>query len=59
MNLRLLAPEIQEALLFLPRTLKGRDPLRLADLQRVAAQRDWRIQRQLWQQLSESFAELR
>ena len=28
MNLLQLAPEIQEALLFLPRTVKGRDPIR-------------------------------
>ena len=59
MNLLNLAPDIQEAILFLPRTLTGRDPLRLADLQPVAAQPDWRIQRQLWQQLSASFAESR
>jgi hypothetical protein len=57
MNLRLLAPEIQEAILFLPRTLKGRDPLRLADLQPIAAQPDWPVQRQLWPRLSESFTE--
>jgi hypothetical protein len=28
MNLTLLAPDIQEAVLFLPRTVKGRDPIR-------------------------------
>ena len=36
MNLRLLAPEIQEELLFLPRVERGRDPIRLAQLQAIA-----------------------
>ncbi|MBN9522964.1 hypothetical protein J0H58_31370, partial [bacterium] len=42
MNLTLLAPDIQEALLFLPPVAAGREPLALADLQPVAAIRDWR-----------------
>src|SRR5262249_58227095 len=33
MNLLLLAPDIQETLLFLPRTERGRDPLHLPQLQ--------------------------
>jgi hypothetical protein len=46
-----LAPEIQEALLFLPPTVRGRDPLILADLMPIAACCDWRKQRRLWRQL--------
>jgi hypothetical protein len=52
MNLTLLAPDIQEALLFLPPVTTGREPLALADLQRVAAVRDWRGQRQAWRELT-------
>jgi hypothetical protein len=48
MNLLHLAPDIQEALLFLPRTQRGRDPIILRDLQRIAAKCDWREQRRLW-----------
>ena len=51
MNLLHLAPDIQEALLFLPRTERGRDPILLADLQPIAATLDWRKQRRLWRQL--------
>jgi hypothetical protein len=51
MNLTLLAPDLQEALLFLPPVTAGREPLTLADLQRVAAVRDWRGQRRAWREL--------
>jgi hypothetical protein len=51
MNLLSLAPDIQEALLFLPPTLRGRDPILLADLMPIAATPDWRKQRRLWRQL--------
>ncbi len=53
-NLLLLAPDIQEAILFLPRTLRGRDPVRLADLQPVALTPDWKKQRWMWQQMRPS-----
>jgi hypothetical protein len=46
-----LAPDIQEALLFLPLTQRGRDPIILADLMPIAAAFDWRKQRRLWRQL--------
>ncbi len=52
MNLLQLAPDIQEAILFLPRTVRGRDRVRLWQLQPIAAALDWRKQRQLWSQLS-------
>jgi hypothetical protein len=47
MNL-LLAPDIQEQVLFLPRIQSGRDPIRLALLQPIALEMDWRRQRQMW-----------
>jgi hypothetical protein len=47
-----LAPDIQEALLFLPPTLRGRDPIILAEVQPIAAALDWRRQRRLWRQLT-------
>jgi hypothetical protein len=51
MNLLHLAPDIQEALLFLPPTVRGRDPIILADLMPIAAAFDWRKQRRLWRKL--------
>jgi hypothetical protein len=48
MDLTLLAPDIQEAILFLPRTEHGRDPIILRDLLPIAAERDWKRQRRLW-----------
>jgi hypothetical protein len=50
LNLLYLAPDLQEALLFLPPTLRGRDPIILADLMPLAATLDWRKQRHLWRQ---------
>ena len=54
MNLLNLAPDIQEGLLFLPRTERGRDAIILRDMQAVAAIADWRRQRVLWRQLNPS-----
>ena len=54
LNLIHLAPDIQEALLFLPLTQRGRDPIILADLQPLAAACDWRKQRRLWRKLRSS-----
>jgi hypothetical protein len=51
MNLLHLAPDLQEALLFLPPTVRGRDPIILADLQPIAAAFDWRKQRRLGRRL--------
>ena len=50
-NLLVLAPDIQEALLFLPRTEHGRDPIRLRQLQPLTRIADWGEQRQRWQAL--------
>jgi hypothetical protein len=49
MNLLNLAPDLQEALLFLPRTERGRAPLILRDLQPIASTPDWKRQRRMWQ----------
>ena len=48
MGLLSLAPDLQEAVLLLPRTLKGRDPIPLWRLLPIAATLDWRKQRRLW-----------
>ncbi len=45
------APDIQEALLFLPRTLQGRDPIREKDLRPIATVRHWSRQRKMWARL--------
>jgi hypothetical protein len=52
MNLLQLAPDIQEAILFLPRTAKGRDPIREIMVRPIAAQADWRNQRRMWKCLT-------
>jgi hypothetical protein len=54
LNLIHLAPDIQEELLFLPPTVRGRDPIILADLMLIAAAFDWRKQRRLWRKLQPS-----
>jgi hypothetical protein len=51
MNLLNLAPDLQEALLFLPRTEHGRDVLHLAQLPPIASTVEWRKQRRLWREL--------
>jgi hypothetical protein len=50
-----LAPDIQEEVLFLPRTVSGRDPVHLAQLLPIAAAADWRRQRRMWRQLAVGF----
>jgi hypothetical protein len=56
MNLLALAPNIQEALLFLPRTEHGRDLIHLQQLQPLTAVLDWRRQRLLWRALLQRLA---
>jgi len=48
MNLLHLAPDIQEAILYLPRSTRGRDPVTERDVRAVVAETDWRKQRRLW-----------
>jgi hypothetical protein len=47
-NLTLLAPDIQEALLFLPPVEQGRDPVTERDLRPIVAEPDWARQREQW-----------
>ena len=51
MNLLLLAPDIQEAVLFLPRTIKGYDPFTEHHVREIAREVDWREQRKKWDHL--------
>src|SRR5438105_15028940 len=46
-----LAPDIQEAILFLPRTPPGRDPVSLSDVMPIAMELDWKRQRRAWWRL--------
>lgn len=51
MSLLLLAPDIQEEILFLPRSDGGRDPIREKAVRPIAAVPDWRKQRVMWRDL--------
>lgn len=51
LNLLHLAPDIQEAVLDLPRTLRGRDPISEVALRPIAAVPEWGKQRALWREL--------
>lgn len=48
MDLLLLAPDIQEAILFLPKTVVGHDPIKLKHLQPICLEMDWGRQRERW-----------
>ena len=48
MNLTLLAPDIQEAILHLPPVTAGRDPLKEWQVRPVAAEPLWARQRRMW-----------
>jgi hypothetical protein len=52
MNLNLLAPQLQEKLLYLPQVENGRDTLTLAEMQPVALNVNWKRQRENWLQLN-------
>ena len=52
MNMNLLAPDIQEDILFLPRVEPGRDPIREHAVRAMAATPDWGKQRRMWDNLS-------
>ncbi len=51
MNLLLLAPEIQEAILDLPLATSRRDPVSERALRRIVAEPDWDEQRALWSEV--------
>lgn len=48
MNLLNLAPDIQEAILFLPKTTKGRDPIHERHLRPITVIPQWSRQRKMW-----------
>jgi hypothetical protein len=52
MNLRLLASEIQEELLFLRETKTGNGQFQLRAIQAIAAEFDWKKQRNCWGRIS-------
>lgn len=58
MNLTLLAPDIQEAVLFLPQIPSGRDPLSERKLRQVAANPIWACQREHWALLTQQFSRI-
>jgi len=45
-----LAPEIQEAILFLPRVESGPDMVKEIDVRRIARVLDWGVQRGMWRE---------
>ena len=51
MGLNHLAPDIQEEILFLPRTVQGRDPVTEHDLRPIVSLLDWGEQRSAWRRL--------
>ena len=51
MNMLLLAPDIQEEILYLPRTQSGRDPIREVMIRPIAGQLSWKTQRRMWREL--------
>jgi len=48
-----LAPDIQEKVLFLPRTEHGRDAVKETDIRPIATTLDWRKQRRMWAALQQ------
>jgi hypothetical protein len=53
MALLCLAPDIQEAILFLPPTVRGKDCVQMRHMLPIAALLDWKKQRQRWRELHE------
>ena len=54
LNLTLLAPDIQEELLFLPRIATGKATIHEKLLRPITSEIDWAKQREMWSQLSAS-----
>ena len=50
-NLLHLAPDIQEAILFLPEVTEGRDPVTERGVRAICAEVDWGWQRGMWERL--------
>jgi hypothetical protein len=58
MNLLCLAPDIQEALLFLPPVVRGRDPVQERQLRSIALIPGWVAQRRMWRDTQERGSQL-
>ena len=56
MRLSNLAPEIQEAILFLPRVESGPDTVKEIEVRRIARVMDWGVQRGRWEILLSEIA---
>lgn len=56
MDLTLLAPDIQEAILRLPRTVSGRDPIRERHVRPIANEAKWGHQHRMWRQIRTQIA---
>ncbi len=54
MNMLNLAPDIQEEILFLPRTVSGRDPITERDIRAIVAEMDWNKQRKAWRRFRDA-----
>ena len=52
MNLLYLAPDIQEEILELPRTVRGRDPINETGVRKIVGVMDWERQREMWREFS-------
>ena len=52
-----LAPDLQEQILLLPRTERGRDAVKETDVRRIATTLDWRKQRRMWAALQQRLRE--
>ena len=52
MNLLLLAPAIQEAIVGMPLVTNGRDPVTERQLRPIAAEPDWNNQLTMWRQIN-------
>lgn len=57
MNLLHLAPDIQEAVLFLPAPTVGRDAITERDMRPITRETDWSRQRKMWNKLLAASAE--
>ncbi|MFM7563298.1 MAG: hypothetical protein ACKO81_09720, partial [Planctomycetota bacterium] len=57
LNLTLLAPDIEEELLFLPRVTTGKTAIHERMLRPIAAETDWARQREMWTDFSREGAE--
>ncbi len=55
-GLNSLAPDIQEEILFLPPTLRGRDPLREPHVRPITGVLPWPAQRRMWRNLQQQVA---